>query len=95
MNQRLIKVIEERKSDIADKIKEYKGDIKEWQQEQRLADNLRKAENYKLNDDEKESLEYESLALGDLIRWREYHLGKQQQELNIVEMKLKYLNQIG
>lgn len=85
--------MEERKSDIAGKIKEYEGDIKEWQQEQRLAENLRKAENYKLSDDENESLEYESLALGDLIRWREYHLGEQQQELRIVEMKIKYLKQ--
>lgn len=93
MNQKLIKIMEERKSDIAAKIKEYKGDIKEWQQEQRLAENLRKAENYKLSDDENESLEYESLALGDLIRWREYHLGEQQRELNIVEMKIKYLKQ--
>lgn len=93
MNQRLIKVMEERKSDIAGKIKEYEEDIKEWQQEQRLAENLRKAENYKLSDDENESLEYESLALGDLIRWREYHLGEQQQELRIVEMKIKYLKQ--
>jgi hypothetical protein len=93
MNQKLIKVMEERKADVAAKINEYEDDIKNWEEERRLADNLRVADDFKLNEDEKESLEYEALALGDLIIWRQHHLAEQQQELRLVEMKIKFLKQ--
>lgn len=94
MSLKLIKVMEDRKTDILVKVDKFKRDVNEWREEQQLVDNLRKAEDSKLTEDENESLEYESMALGDLIKWREYHLSEQQQELRLVEAKIKYLKQI-
>lgn len=79
------------KSRIESNIEEYETDIKDWEEELELVKNLVKADDFQLTDDQKETLEYDALALEDLIKWREYHRENQMHEKSLVEAKLKFL----